>query len=67
MPYALSAAAAAPRARPESRHDAADTADFDAAMKGDFNAAIDKAVGAWKQSLSGNCRSCYPCCQPEGH
>ena len=36
----------------QSRHDAADTAAFDAAMKGDFNAAIDKAVGAWKQSLS---------------
>ncbi|MEC7304856.1 MAG: transketolase, partial [Pseudomonadota bacterium] len=36
----------------QSRHDAADTADFDAAMKGDFNAGIDKAVGAWKQSLS---------------
>ena len=36
----------------QSRHDAADTAAFDAAMKGDFKAAIDKAVGAWKQSLS---------------
>ena len=36
----------------QSRHDAADTVAFDAAMKGDFNAAIDKAVGAWKQSLS---------------
>ena len=36
----------------QSRHDAADTAAFDAAMKGDFNAAIDKAVGAWKQGLS---------------
>ena len=36
----------------QSRHDATDTADFDAAMKGDFNTAIDKAVGAWKQSLS---------------
>ena len=36
----------------QSRHDAADTAAFDAAMKGDFKAAINKAVGAWKQSLS---------------
>ena len=36
----------------QSRHDTSDTAAFDAAMKGDFNAAIAKAVGAWKQSLS---------------
>ncbi len=36
----------------QSRHDAADTAAFDAAMKGDFNAAIARAVGALKQRLS---------------
>ena len=49
-------AADAPRATPGSHADAADTADFDAAMKGDFNAGIDKAVGAWSRAFPPNAK-----------
>jgi len=36
----------------QARHDAADSAAFDAAMAGDFDAAIDDAVRGWKSALS---------------
>ena len=36
----------------QDRHAAADTAGFDAAMAGDFDAAIDDAVQGWKASLA---------------
>jgi len=42
----------AARADWEARHTAADSADFDAAMAGDFDAAINDAVVAWKNSLA---------------
>ena len=42
----------AARADWEARHTAADSADFDAAMAGDFDAAINDAVVAWKSSLA---------------
>ena len=42
----------AERAAWQTRHAAADSAAFDAAMKGDFDAAIAEAVAGWKQSLA---------------
>ena len=36
----------------QARHAAADSADFDAALAGNFDAAINDAVVAWKQSLA---------------
>ena len=42
----------AERAAWQARHAAADSAAFDAAMKGDFDAAIAEAVAGWKQSLA---------------
>ena len=42
----------AERAAWKARHAAADSAAFDAAMKGDFDAAIAEAVAGWKQSLA---------------
>lgn len=36
----------------QTRHAAADSAAFDAALKGDFDAAIADAVAGWKQSLA---------------
>ncbi|MEC8641572.1 MAG: transketolase [Pseudomonadota bacterium] len=36
----------------QARHDAADSAAFDAAMAGDFDAAINDAVQGWKASLA---------------
>jgi len=42
----------AERAAWQTRHTAADSAAFDAAMKGDFDAAIAEAVAGWKQSLA---------------
>ena len=42
----------AERAAWQARHAAADSAAFDAAMKGDFDPAIAEAVAGWKQSLA---------------
>ncbi len=42
----------ADRAAWQARHAAADSAAFDAAMKGNFDAAIAEAVAGWKQSLA---------------
>ena len=42
----------AARAQWQARHAAADSAAFDAAMAGDFDAAIDEAVLSWKNSLA---------------
>ena len=42
----------AERAAWQARHAAADSAAFDAAMKGDFEPAIAEAVAGWKQSLA---------------
>ena len=42
----------AERAAWQARHAAADSDAFDAAMKGDFDAAIAEAVAGWKQSLA---------------
>ena len=42
----------AARAQWQARHAAADSAAFDAAMAGDFDAAIDEAVVLWKNSLA---------------
>ena len=36
----------------EARHAAADSAGFDAAMSGDFNAQVNDAVVAWKEALA---------------
>jgi len=36
----------------QARHDAADSAAFDAALAGDFDAAIDDAVQGWKSALA---------------
>ena len=42
----------AARAQWQARHAAADSAAFDAAIAGDFDAAIDEAVLSWKNSLA---------------